>query len=61
MYVPEDKPDGFTETVIVPGAVPEAGLSVSHEPPEADAVNVSEPLVVLSVNFCEGGIVVPPA
>jgi len=37
-YFPADRLDGLAETVIIPGAVPEAGVSVSHEPPEAVAV-----------------------
>jgi len=35
-YVPEDMPDAFTETVIVPGVLPLVGLAVSQVPPEVE-------------------------
>ena len=59
-YLPAERLAGFTETVIIPGAVPEAGLSESQAPPEVDAVKAMEPLLKASVRFCEGGMA-PPA
>jgi hypothetical protein len=52
-------PAGFTETVMMPGAVPDDGDSVSQGPPDDVAEYVSDPLLVLRVNFCDGGLLVP--
>jgi hypothetical protein len=58
-YFPAERLAGITETVIIPGAVPVAGVSVSQEPPEVVAVNASEPLLGVRVNFCNVGSVPP--
>jgi hypothetical protein len=47
-------PDGFTETLTKPGVRPKAGLTDSHEPPDAVAVKLF-PDVPPTVMDCVAG------
>lgn len=60
VYVPADMRLGFTLTITEPEVVPLPGLTLSHEPPEADAENDVAPLASETVSFCDDGIE-PPA
>jgi hypothetical protein len=42
LYAPATTPVVFTDTFTLPGAVPPAGLTESHWPPEAVAVKLSD-------------------
>ena len=54
-----DIPEGFTETIMLPGMAPLFGLALSHEPPEVDAENGVDAPVIVRVNFCDGGVAPP--
>jgi hypothetical protein len=51
---------GFALTMTEPEVVPLPGLTLSHEPPEADAENDMVPLESETMSFCDDGIE-PPA
>jgi hypothetical protein len=54
-----DIPEGFTETITVPGMAPLPGLALSHEPPEVIAENDVDVPVIVRVSFCDGGVAPP--
>lgn len=60
VYVPADMRLGFALTMTEPEVVPLPGLTLSHEPPEADAENDIVPLASETVSLCDAGIE-PPA
>ena len=52
VYVPAPSPAVETDTEIVDGAVPEAGATLSHDPPDAAlavAVHVRVPLLLFAI------------
>ena len=50
---------GFTLTVIEPGVLPLPGVTLSHEPPEAEAENDAFPGGSVTETFCDAGIEPP--
>ena len=52
--------DGLTFTVTEPGALPVPGVTLSHEPPDADALNDALPFESETESLCPFGIA-PPA
>ena len=59
LYVPAASPEAFTATLSDPGVEPLAGVTVSHEPPDAAAVNVKAAPVLDTASVCEPDEVVP--
>jgi len=59
VYVPADMRLGFTPTMTEPEVFPLPGLTLSHEPPEADAENGTAPLESETMSFCDEGIEPP--
>jgi len=55
VYVPADMRLGFTLTMTEPEVVPLPGLTLSHEPPDADAENDTASLASETVSFCDAG------
>ena len=55
VYVPADMRLGFTLTMTEPEVVPLPGLTLSHEPPDADAENEAVPLASETMSFCDAG------
>jgi len=51
LYVPAAMRPGVTLTVTEPGALPLPGVTLSHEPPEAEAVKDTLPLESDTVSF----------
>jgi len=60
VYVPADMRLGFALTMTAPDVVPLPGLTLSQEPPEADAENETASLESETVSLCDAGIE-PPA
>ena len=58
-YVPEDMPDAFTETVIVPGVLPVVGLAVSQGPPEVDIEYETRPPEWVILRLCDPDVEPP--
>ena len=59
LYVPAASPEAFTATLSDPGVEPLAGVTVSHDPPDAAAVKFSAVPVLDTDSVCEPDAVVP--